>query len=122
MNWIFREFAASHPNTYRIGEKTDKEYGTIEAPHPVKIDRYGAHIVSHPVKGEEEMPLYAKSDVMDILKDKGYSSYRLREEKLLTPRTMQKIRNSGRLTMHELETICDLLHAQPNKVVEWSLW
>ena len=88
----------------------------------MKIDQYGTRMVPHPAKGEEEMSLYAKSEVMDVLKDKGYSSYRLREERLLTPRTMQKIRNSEQLTMHELETICDLLHAQPNKVVEWSPW
>jgi len=68
------------------------------------------------------MPLYAKSEAMDISKDKGCSSYRLREEKLLTPRTMQKIRNSEALTMHESETICDLLCEQPNKVIEWSRW
>ena len=73
-------------------------------------------------KGGEEMPLYAKSEAMDMLKDRGYSSYRLREEKLLTPRTMQKVRNNEPLTMHELETICDLLHVQPNKVIEWSQW
>lgn len=68
------------------------------------------------------MPIYAKSEALDLLKDKGYSSYRLREDKLLTPAAMQKIRNGERLTMHELETICDLLHVQPNKVVEWLPW
>lgn len=68
------------------------------------------------------MPVYAKSETLDLLKDKGYSSYRLREEKILTPGTLQKIRDEKQLTMHELETICDLLHVQPNKVVEWQPW
>lgn len=56
---------------------------------------------------------------MDLLKERGYSSYRLREEKILTPKTMQKIRKGDQLTMHELDVICDLIQVQPNKVVEW---
>ena len=68
------------------------------------------------------MPIYARSDVLDLLLEKGYSSYRLKEEKLMTPRTMQKIRRGERITMNERETICDLLHVQPNKVIEWERW
>lgn len=68
------------------------------------------------------MPLYARSEVLDLLKDNGYTSYRLRENRILTPRTMQKIRNGERLTMHELKTICDILRSQPNKVIEWNPW
>lgn len=68
------------------------------------------------------MPIYAKYETLEMLKDKGYSSYRLREDRILSPRTLQKIRDQERLTMHELETICDLLHVQPNKVVEWDQW
>lgn len=68
------------------------------------------------------MPIYARSDVLDLLLEKGYSSYRLKEEKLMTPRTMQKIRRGERITMNELETICDLLHVQPSKVIEWERW
>ena len=68
------------------------------------------------------MPIYARSDVLDLLLEKGYSSYRLREEKLISPRTMQKIRHGEKITMKELETICDLLHVQPNRVIEWERW
>ena len=71
---------------------------------------------------EDVMAIYARSETLDLLRDKGYSSYRLREDKILTPRTIQKLRNCERITMHELETICDLLHVQPNKVVEWERW
>ena len=68
------------------------------------------------------MAIYARSEALDLLRDKGYSSYRLREEKILTPRTLQRIRNGERITMHELETICDILQMQPNKVIEWERW
>lgn len=76
----------------------------------------------HAMKGEAVMPIYARSEALDMLREKGYSSYRLREEKILTPRTIQKIRDGERITMRELETICDILHVQPNKVVEWERW
>ena len=66
--------------------------------------------------------IYARSDVLDLLLEKGCSSYRLREEKLISPRTMQKIRHGERITMKELETICKLLHVQPNRVIEWERW
>ena len=66
--------------------------------------------------------IYARSDVLDLLLEKGCSSYCLREEKLISPRTMQKIRHGERITMNELETICDLLHVQPNRVIEWERW
>ena len=68
------------------------------------------------------MQIYARSDVLDLLLKKGCSTYRLREEKLISPRTMQKIRHGERSTMNELETICDLLHVQPNRVIEWERW
>ena len=68
------------------------------------------------------MAIYARPETLDLLLEKGYSSYRLREGKILTPRTMQRIRNGERITMHELETICDLLHVQPNKVIIWEKW
>ena len=64
------------------------------------------------------MPIYARSDVLDLLLEKGCSSYRLREEKLMTPRTMQKIRHGERITMKELETICKLLYVQSNRLIE----
>ena len=68
------------------------------------------------------MPIYARPDVLDLLLEKGCSSYRLREEKLMAPRTMQKIRHGERITMNELEAICDLLCVQPNKAIEWERW
>ena len=68
------------------------------------------------------MQIYARSEVLDLLLEKGCSSYRLREKKLISPRTMQKTRHGERITMNELETICDLLHVQPNRVIEWERW
>lgn len=53
-------------------------------------------------------------DILSILKDKGYSSYRLCHEGLLTPRSVQKLRelrkpDSGQmLTWGELAAIATL--------------
>ena len=74
------------------------------------------------LRKEAAMQIYARPDMLDLLLENGCSSYRLREEKLISPRTMQKIRHGERITMNELETICDLLHVQPSKVIEWERW
>ncbi len=43
------------------------------------------------------MPLVYKIDVMQALKDKGYTTYKLRNEKLLSESTLQKLRNNKTL-------------------------
>ena len=59
-------------------------------------------------------------NVMEELKKAGYSSYRLRKEKVLGEATLQKIRvGSTTLTLESLGVICDILHCQPGDLVEW---
>ena len=60
-------------------------------------------------------------NVMEELKKAGYSSYRLRKEKVLGEATLQKIRvGSTTLTLESLGVICDILHCQPGDLVEWE--
>lgn len=60
-----------------------------------------------------------KQDVLGLLKDAGYSSYRLRRERLLGEAVLTKLR-AGRLpSWHEMDIICGLLHCQPGDLVEW---
>ena len=39
------------------------------------------------------MPLKYKFEVVDALKEKGYTSYKIRQEKILSESTMTKLRN-----------------------------
>lgn len=65
------------------------------------------------------MPLQYKIDVVAALKDKGYTSYKLRQEKLLSESTIQKLRSGKGLSWENIETICRLLNCQPANLIEY---
>lgn len=55
---------------------------------------------------------------MNELKSKGYSSYRLRSEKILSEKVMTDIRNN-KVTMATLNRICYLLECQPGDILQY---
>lgn len=59
-----------------------------------------------------------KVDVIAALKEKGFTSYRLRQEKLIGEATLTKLRAGGLPSWHELDVICGLLGCQPGDLVE----
>lgn len=63
--------------------------------------------------------LVYKFDVMDALKEAGYSSTRLRREKLISESGMQKIRTGEMIGIITLETICRLLDMQPGNIIKY---
>ncbi|MBR3419192.1 MAG: helix-turn-helix domain-containing protein [Oscillospiraceae bacterium] len=66
------------------------------------------------------MPIKYKIDVLAALKAAGYSSYRLRKEKIIGERTIQKIRNGEIVTAETLALICKLLQCQPGDILEYE--
>ena len=65
------------------------------------------------------MPLIYKIDVLQALKDKGFSTYKLRQEKKLGESTLQKLRKGQGLSWDNLETLCSLLECQPSDFLEY---
>lgn len=65
------------------------------------------------------MPIQYKVDVLAALKDKGFTTYRIRKEKLLSESTVQKLRSRNPVAWENLETLCELLHCQPGDIVEY---
>lgn len=61
-----------------------------------------------------------KIDVLAALKSAGYSSYRLRKEKIMGETTMQKIREGGLTSWENLSRICELLNCQPVELLEYK--
>ena len=59
-------------------------------------------------------------NVLEKLNEAGYSTYRIRKEKLIPESTMQKLRTNGTITTETVNTICRLLHCQPNDVMEYQ--
>ena len=60
-----------------------------------------------------------KKDVLQLLKNKGYSTYRLRKDKLLGEATIQKLRNLELVSWENMNMICRLLNCQPGDIVEY---
>lgn len=65
------------------------------------------------------MPLRYKIDVLQALKQKGYSAYRLAQEKLLSGSSIQKLRTGVPLGADGLEMLCKLLVCQPGDIIEY---
>ncbi len=55
------------------------------------------------------MALRYKIDVMKALKEKGYSSTRIREEKLIGQSYLQQIRHEELVSWKTIDTLCRLL-------------
>ncbi len=65
------------------------------------------------------MPLRYKIDVLEALKDAGYSSTRLRKEKLMGESYMTQLRRGEMVSWKTIETICKLLVCQPGDIIEY---
>ena len=65
------------------------------------------------------MPLKYKIDILASLKEKGYTTYRIRQEKILSESTVQKLRAGIGVSWDNLETLCDLLECQPADLIEF---
>lgn len=64
--------------------------------------------------------LQYKVNVQQQLKEAGYSTYRLRKEKLLPESTVQKLRTGNTtITLESLNVVCNILRCQPGDFLEW---
>ena len=60
-----------------------------------------------------------KIDILDALKNNGYSSYRIRNDKILNEATLQKLRSGKYINMENLDKLCILLDCQPGDLLEF---
>ena len=65
------------------------------------------------------MALRYKVDIMDELKRKGYSSTKIREEKLIGQSYLQQIRHGEIVSWKTIDTLCSLLDCQVGDLVEY---
>ena len=60
-----------------------------------------------------------KMDILKELKNNGYSTYRLRNDKLMGEAQIQKIRSGEIASKESLNTVCKLLGCQPGDFLEY---
>ena len=65
------------------------------------------------------MALRYKIDVLNALKEKGFTTYQIRKEKLLSESTVQKLRAGTGVSWENIETLCRLLDCQPADLMEF---
>ena len=65
------------------------------------------------------MAIRYKIDILAEQKKKGYSSTRIREEKLIGQSYLQQLRRGELVSWKTLDTICSLLECQPGDLVEF---
>ena len=64
--------------------------------------------------------LVYKINVQEKLKEAGYSTYRIRAEKILSEGTMQRLRTgSTAISVESLGILCNILQCQPGDILEW---
>lgn len=71
-------------------------------------------------KEQSNMSIKYTIDILKELKNKGFTTYRIRKEKLLSEGTIQKFRNNDtNVTLNNIETVCTLLNCQPADIIEY---
>lgn len=66
------------------------------------------------------MPIQYKINVLSELKKRGYSTYRIRKERIFGEATMQKIRIGLPVSWDNISIICQLLGCQPGDIIEYK--
>lgn len=65
------------------------------------------------------MPLQWRVDPLRLLKESGYSTYRIRKENLFTQTAVGRFRRKEWVAWSDLEKLCQLTGKQPGKLLEY---
>ena len=63
--------------------------------------------------------LVYKLDILAALKNNGYTTYRMKKEKILSESTLQKFRHKEGISWSNLDTLCSLLQCQPGDIIAY---
>ena len=58
-------------------------------------------------------------NIMEMLKQSGYTSYRVQVEKIFGSATVTKFRRGGLPSWNELDKLCNLIHCTPMDIIEF---
>ena len=71
-------------------------------------------------KEAQIMAIRYKIDILAELKKRGYTSTKIREEKLIGQSYLQQLRHGELVSWKTLDTICSLLDCQPADLIEYA--
>lgn len=64
--------------------------------------------------------IFYKIDIIKALKDKGFSTYCIRKNKIFGEATMQKFRTGEIVTIDCIDKLCSLLDCQPSDIIGYK--
>ena len=76
----------------------------------------------HLVERSDIVPIKYKINILAALKEAGYSSTRIRNEKIMGQATLTQLRHGELVSWMNIETICRLLNCQPGDILEYGEW
>ena len=65
------------------------------------------------------MGMIFKFDMLKALKDKGYTTYKIREKKILSESTVQKLRKGTPVSWENIEALCRLQTCKTGDMLEY---
>ena len=65
------------------------------------------------------MAIRYKGYILSRLKEKGYTTTKLRKEKIFGERTMQEFRSNGVIPYKTLDRLCELLECNISDIIEY---
>ena len=89
----------------------------VQIIHLILVQCFG--IIKMTKKVVNFMAIKYKIDILAELKKIGYSSTRIREEKLIGQSYLQQLRHGELVSWKTLDTICSLLECQPADLIEY---
>jgi putative transcriptional regulator len=70
------------------------------------------------MKGDNVYMWKYKTDILKELSNRGYTSTKIRKDKILSQATLQNIRQGKGITTDTINTICIILRCQPSDIIE----
>ena len=66
------------------------------------------------------MPIFYRIDILSALKERGFTTYKLRKEKLLAESTVQALRRGELISLENISRICAMLRCQPGDILAYT--
>ncbi len=66
----------------------------------------------------KNMIIYSKN-IIEELGKKGYTTYKIKQEKIFNQTQLQQLRDNKLLTQDNLNKLCELLECQPGDILEY---
>lgn len=66
------------------------------------------------------MPVKYKVDILAALKERGYTTYKLRQDRILGETTIQQLRHGTLVSWKNIGRICAMLDCQPGDILKYE--